>query len=192
VLYLAHLVERKGYQDLIQAFAGVCRTDSGARLIFCGSGDVERARQMCDTHGILERVDFHGWVSETQKLEQLAKAMVFCLPSYDEGLPMGVLEAMSLGVPIVTTPVGGIPDVLRHEENALIVEPGDAEDLGRQISRLLSDAELRRTLASKALEESVRLRPERIADQWIDLYLQVAGRGPCKTQSGTKMSDRQT
>jgi len=182
ILYLAHLVERKGYQDLINAFAAVAKQVENARLIFCGSGDEERAREMCEQLGILNRVEFRGWISDTEKIDELARTTIFCLPSYDEGLPMGVLEAMSFGLPIATTPVGGIPDVLKHEENALLFNPGDIDAMAEALRRLLLDSDLRQSLADKALEDSIEFRPSRIAEQWVRLYSAAADQDDSKKQ----------
>ena len=88
---------------------------------------------------------------------------------------MGILEAMSAGIAIVTTPVGGIPDVLSHERNALLVEPGDVDDLSNQLVRLLTDPTLRNHLCQEALRDSARFHPDRIAANWSDMYHQIAG-----------------
>ena len=175
VLYLAHLIRRKGFDDLIKAFEKVIDSVPKARLIFCGSGETEYAQQLSSELGISENVVFRGWIPETEIANQLSTAAVFCLPSYDEGLPMGILEAMSSGVAIVTTPVGGVPDVLTHERNALLVEPGDVNDLGEQLTRLLTNSALRQRLADEALRDSGAFRPEKITEVWVGLYRSVAG-----------------
>lgn len=173
VIYLAHLIERKGYADLIRAFKSVVSSVRDARLVFCGSGDIDRGKELCDELEIRGNVEFLGWVSDTEKVQQLSRASVFCLPSYDEGLPMGVLEAMSAGVAVVTTPVGGIPDVLTSEENALLFEPGDIATLSEQLIRLLTDPDLRRRLAREALKASTKFDPGNIAEAWFALYRRV-------------------
>ena len=170
VLYLAHLIRRKGFDDLIRAFVPVVERVPRARLVFCGSGETDYAKELAAELGIVDNVVFNGWIPETGIADQLAAAAVFCLPSYDEGLPMGILEAMSSGTAIVTTPVGGVPDVLTHERNALLVQPGDIDDLGEQISRLLQDSSLRQRLADEALRDSVAFQPQKISEEWVDLY----------------------
>ncbi len=177
VLYLAHLIRRKGFDDLVKAFAAVVEAVPDARLVFCGSGETEYARQLAEELGIADNVVFRGWIPETQIAGELAAAAVFCLPSYDEGLPMGVLEAMSSGVAVVTTPVGGIPDVLTHEENALLFEAGDISALGERLTRLLTDAPLRERLAKAALEDSSQFRPAEVAKVWVKLYRDAVGAG---------------
>jgi glycosyltransferase involved in cell wall biosynthesis len=174
VLYLAHLIRRKGFDDLIKAFAQVVAEVPDARLVFCGSGETDYAKELGDKLGISANIVFRGWIPESGIADQLAAATVFCLPSYDEGLPMGILEAMSSGVAVVTTPVGGVPDVLTHERNALLVKPGDVPDLGKQLTRLLQDASLRKRLSEEALRDSVAFRPDRISEEWAAMYNSLA------------------
>lgn len=190
VLYLAHLVERKGYHDLIRAFARVLDEVPDATLVFCGTGDEDRARALCSELGIAASVEFQGWIADDQKEREFSRTAVFCLPSYDEGLPMGILEAMSRHVPIVATPVGGIPDVLEHEGNALLVEPGDVNALGAEIARLLLDPEFGKRLAEQAFEASKAMAPECIAGEWVDLYFDVAGRpAPASTNAAGALNE---
>ena len=176
VLYLAHLIRRKGFDDLIKAFQTVVDQVPGARLVFCGSGETDYAHELGEKLGIIDNLVFRGWIAETEIANQLALATVLCLPSYDEGLPMGILEAMSSGVAIVTTPVGGVPDVLTHEVNALLFEPGDIDSLGEQLIRMLTDDDLRHRLSARALEDSVAFRPAKIAGEWAAMYESLAAR----------------
>ena len=175
VLYIAHLIRRKGFDDLVRAFSKVVEKVPDARLVFCGSGETRYAQELSEELGISDCVVFRGWIPEAEIVKELSAASVFCLPSYDEGLPMGILEAMSAGIAIVTTPVGGIPDVLSHERNALLVEPGDVDDLSNQLVRLLTDPTLRNHLCQEALRDSARFHPDRIAANWSDMYHQIAG-----------------
>ena len=96
---------------------------------------------------------------------------------------MGVLEAMSFGLPIATTPVGGIPDVLKHEENALLFNPGDIDAMAEALRRLLLDSDLRQRLADKALQDSIEFQPSRIGEQWVRLYMAAADQDDTKKQT---------
>jgi glycosyltransferase involved in cell wall biosynthesis len=80
----------------------------------------------------------------------LAKADVFVLPSYNEGLPMALLEAMSWGLPVITTPVGGIPEVVSNTQNGLLVTPGDIQQLSEAMQSLIKEEKLRLSLGSAA------------------------------------------
>ena len=84
-----------------------------------------------------------GWVDDEAKRRVLAEAAVYVLPSYYEGLPMGVLEAMSAGLPVVSTVVGGIPEAVTEGVEGYLVLPGDVKKLAAVLRDLLRDAELR-------------------------------------------------
>lgn len=92
-----------------------------------------------------------GPVLGQAKYEEIAAADVVVLPSYAEGLPIVMMEAMGLGVPVVVTPVGGVPDVIVHEENGLVIPVGDAGALARAVERLRADSGLRRRLQEGGL-----------------------------------------
>jgi L-malate glycosyltransferase len=88
----------------------------------------------------------------------MATADVFALPSLSEGLPVVTLEAMACGVPIVASKVGGVPEVVIHDYNGLLVEPGDSKELANSIIRILSSQELRKRLSKGALETAEKLK----------------------------------
>ena len=121
-------------------------------LILGGDGDINSATELTRQLGLSERVRFLGWVSGADKEARLAAATVFVLPSYNEGLPMSVLEAMSWGIPIVATPVGGIKEIVRHEKEGIIVDPGDIKGLTDALRKVLDDMPLRQRLGSDARE----------------------------------------
>jgi glycosyltransferase involved in cell wall biosynthesis len=173
ILYLAHLIQRKGYPLLIQAFANLASRYPDCRLIFAGSAEVDVARRLCAENGIEDRVDFLGWIKDPQRSRELQQATIFVLPSYQEGLPMGVLEAMAYGLAVVTTPVGGIGDVIQHGVNGLLVPPGDASELTAALADLMDDAELCRRLGIQAREDVNCFRAEQISGQWIGTYRDV-------------------
>jgi glycosyltransferase involved in cell wall biosynthesis len=91
-----------------------------------------------------------GWVSGAAKDRELMQATIYVLPSYAEGLPMGVLEAMAVGTPTIATTVGGIPDAIENGVSGFLVEPGDVDALAARIEQLLADAGLRERFAAAA------------------------------------------
>jgi glycosyltransferase involved in cell wall biosynthesis len=109
-------------------------------LVFAGDGDIEGARRVATELGISESVRFLGFVRGESKTRELRAAAIVCLPSYDEGVPVALLEGMSNGIPVVATPVGGIPDLIRSGENGLLVPPGDIDSLSRVLVSLLTDS----------------------------------------------------
>jgi glycosyltransferase involved in cell wall biosynthesis len=154
-LFLGRIGERKGAFDLLQAFARLPeRIRSCARLVFAGDGEVEALRAEAAALG--DAVQVHSWIDARRRDELLFQSDVFVLPSYNEGVPMAMLEAMAHGLPVIATPVGGIPDAVSHEVEALLIEPGAIDALAAALQRLIDDASLR-----AALGRNARARAER-------------------------------
>lgn len=150
VLFAGKLEARKGFSELLRAMAIVVKRIPNATLLFAGHGEIAAARSLAKDLGIESSVVFAGWLRGEEKKIAFEKAHVFCLPSYDEGLPMAVLEAMAYGLPVVSTPVGGIPDLIEPGINGVLVRPGDVPDLAAALIELLSTAGLRRRLGQCA------------------------------------------
>jgi glycosyltransferase involved in cell wall biosynthesis len=155
-LFLGKIGERKGVFDLISAFSAIPLAQrEQAELVIAGDGEGTRARQTIEQLNLTQSIQILDWVDESQRDELLAKANVFVLPSYNEGLPMALLEAMSWGLPVITTPVGGIPELISTAKNGLLVTPGKIEQLSAAMQLLIEDESLR-TLLGNAGRESVR------------------------------------
>lgn len=152
ILFLGRLGERKGVADLIHAFKNVLVQDESATLLLGGDGDLKLYKELVNSLGIKDNVQFLGWVSGEEKNSYLAKADVYCLPSYNEGFPMGVLEAMSAGVAVVASTAGGIPDAITSEKEGLLITAGDVDGLTDALLRITSDRALNNafTLAAKS------------------------------------------
>ena len=149
VLFLGLLGQRKGIYDLLDCWPAVVAAVPGARLLVGGNGELEAARARAESLGIASSVDFMGWVDGTRKIELLQTADAFVLPSYNEGLPMSVLEAMSWGKPVIATRVGGIPELITNGQDGLLIEPGDLPALLTALLRLGSEPELRQSLGAQ-------------------------------------------
>ena len=153
ILYAGSVIPRKGYETLIRAFAQAKDQCPGWRVELAGNGEIERAKEIAEEEGVSEVIRCLGWVRDEAKDAAFSRASIFCLPSYAEGFPMAVLDAFSYGLPVITTPVGGIPDVAMDGENMLLFEPGNISELAQKIVALASNQEL----MSKLSAESVRL-----------------------------------
>lgn len=145
ILFLGRIGTGKGTFDLIRAFAVV---SGDVKLALGGDGDVDEASKLARQLGVSERVQLLGWVTGEDKEALLSTASIFVLPSYNEGLPISVLEAMAWGVPVITTPVGGIPEVVRQGEEGVMVQPGDIDGLTAALRQLLDDEPLRQRLGA--------------------------------------------
>ncbi len=146
VLFLGNLSERKGVSDLLQALARPGFEALPLQVVFAGGGDVAGYTAKAQALGVGEMVRFAGWCGQQQVAELMAQSDVLVLPSYDEGLPLVILEALAHGVAVVCTPVGEIPAVLTDEVNAMFVEPGDIDGIAAVLQRVLREPGLLETL----------------------------------------------
>jgi len=168
IVAVGNLYPVKGHAVLLRALGSVHQTHPLLRwhLAIAGRGAEERSlRDVACAAGIADRVHLLGYRDDVGDL--LAGADVYAMPSLSEGLPLALLEAMAAGLPIVASAVGGIPEAARDGVHALLVPPDDDAALAAALERLLSDAELRRTLGGAA---SARARQEHGAERMIDAY----------------------
>ena len=137
--------------------------------------ETERLAAGVRDRGLTETVALIGPVPSDDVSRELREADIFCLPSYREGLPMAILEAMAAGLPVVATAVGGIPDVVRDDESGLLLAAGDAEGLAVALSELARDPELRHRLGERGriVVEELAGVPA-VAARWRELYESVA------------------
>lgn len=153
VLFLGIIGHRKGVYDLLPAFAQALAARPGMKLLIGGNGEVDQARMRAAELGLGDAVEFLGWVGGDRKNELLAQADIFVLPSYNEGLPISLLEAMSWGVPVISTTVGGIPELIRDGTDGYLIEAGDVPALARRLTELAGDPDLRRRMGSAGREQ---------------------------------------
>ena len=113
-----------------------------------GNGEVERFRKMAEDMGLSDSVTFTGYVVGKQRDDYFRKASIYCMCSYEEGFPMVVLEAWAYGICVVTTPVGGLPDVLQDGKNALTFDFGNWVELAEKLSFVLTHTQTRRDIAN--------------------------------------------
>lgn len=153
VLFLGRLNERKGVPDLLAAVAALDPADRDRLdLRLFGDGPVCAVAARAQQLGLDGVVSVHGWLDAASRDVELARAEVFVLPSYNEGMPMALLEAMAWGLVPVVTPVGGVPALVVDGVSGLSVEPGDRPALTAALAGLLVDPVLRAILARHARE----------------------------------------
>ncbi|WP_338758417.1 glycosyltransferase family 4 protein [Massilia sp. METH4] len=150
VLMLGRIGQPKGSYDLLEATVPLAAAVPALQLRLGGDGDLERASARAAELGIARNVNLLGWVVGDAKHRELATARVYVLPSYNEGLPMSVLEAMAAGLPVVTTPVGGIPEAVTDGVEGYLIQPGDQEALRARVEALLRDDELAERMGQAA------------------------------------------
>jgi glycosyltransferase involved in cell wall biosynthesis len=177
ILFLGSLEPRKGFKDLLMAMSAVLARIPAAKLVFAGDGDIEGARRLAAELGISASVTFLGFIRGGRKTWELQRAAVLCLPSYDEGVPVALLEAMSNGIPVVTTPVGGIPDLVRSGENGLLVAPGDIDGLSRAIVSLLTNPPFSASIGNAGFAHIERFHSiDRVCNLLHDIYTSLGNK----------------
>lgn len=150
VLFLGILGQRKGIYDLLNIWPEVLKEIPHAMLYVGGNGEIEQAQTLAQQLNISHAVRFLGWIDQAQKNQLFEIADVFDLPSYNEGLPMSVLEAMSWGIPVITTRVGGIPQLITDQQDGLLIEPGVQDAHKGLLTMLANDPAKRQKIGDAA------------------------------------------
>ena len=146
---VGRLVPVKGHRYLFAAFKRLLENDCIVRLLVLGNGPLEQEyRNAVRDMGITEQVCFLGFVDNP--LDYVVDFDAFVMPSLNEGIPLALLEAMGLGVPVIASRVGGIPEVVNDGSTGLLVEPQSVDGLYNACLRLFRDADLRKGLATRA------------------------------------------
>ncbi len=138
ILFLGALIERKGIFDLLESMA----TLPNVTLHVGGTGNNQRFEKMVNDLKLHRQIVYHGWVNAERKAELFAQCQLLILPSYNEGLPVVILEAMASSLPVISTPVGGIPEVIIPGETGYLVEPGDKDAIVKIIKSALANPKL--------------------------------------------------
>lgn len=139
VLFVGRLEAQKGVYDLLEAFSRLGESHGNLRLVLAGTGESSIVADRAERLGVRDRVDLVGWADESARDSWMLRARVFVLPSHFEGMPVSVLEAMSLGAPVLATCVGGIPDIVVDGMTGRLVEVANPIALSVALSSMLND-----------------------------------------------------
>ncbi len=183
VLFIGSLGTRKGLLDALQAVPIVQAEVPDAEFVFAGRVElgqekalVEAACEEAMSHG---HVRFPGIVTGDEKLALFSQASIMILPSYNENLPVAVIEGMAMGLPVVTTPVAGVPDLIEDGIDGFLIQSGDHRTLADRIIRLAHDQELRRAMGQAGISKVRRqYSPQIFATRMARIYDQLLVRGP--------------
>lgn len=155
LLYAGYLARRKGAYELIEAFSRIRRRFPDALLVMCGGGSEKtQLRSMADELGIGAGLIMNGEVPPKQMNKWMKASDMLVLPSYTEGMPNVVMEAMACGLPVVATAVGGLPDAVGDCPGAILIPPRDVSALEDAITAVLGDGETRRRMGIAARERA--------------------------------------
>jgi glycosyltransferase involved in cell wall biosynthesis len=173
-LFIGSVGSRKGAFDLLEALGRL--NSRGCVLPTCIAGYEEREGDLIKAGSRLKELhlsdscELPGTVIGEKKAGLFAKANLFVLPSYNEGLPMAILEGMSAGMAVVSTPVGGIPEVVREGYNGFLVQPGDVERLAEKLEVLARDPFLCQLMGQRSREIVEELDVKPYVERLMALY----------------------
>jgi glycosyltransferase involved in cell wall biosynthesis len=171
VLFAGTLNKRKGYDVLIKGFSRISKEYDNWHLIFAGNGEIEKAEEIAEKYSVKDKIRFLGWIEGKEKEKIFKTSSVFCLPSYAEGFPMAVLDAISYKLPVITTPVGGITDIFTDNVDLMLFSPGNDHDLSEKLRRIIADEEYRKIISENGYKKVIKLfSPEIISEVMDKLY----------------------
>lgn len=173
VLFLSRIEKTKGIDELINAIPLVLEHYPNTQFNIAGSGDyLDELR----SNNILERfktnITLNGYVRGKDKLRLFKEQNIFVFPSYGEGCPVSVLEALAVGLPIIYTEVGALPNLLKHRENGLVVSKKSVNELSEAILELIKNKKLRNDITANNIELSKKFDLSRIQKQLEIIYSQ--------------------
>ncbi|MDP4183033.1 MAG: glycosyltransferase family 4 protein [Bacillota bacterium] len=150
LLFVGRIWHDKGAYDLLEAIKLIDSKDLTVQLF--GDGEVKKFTDLVKAEGLDDIIKVNPWVSQKELLKLYDSSDLLVLPSYAEGLPMSVLEAMGRGLPVIATVVGGIPEAVSDGQNGYLIKPGDTLDLKTKIEIFLNNPELCTQMGKKSLE----------------------------------------
>ena len=170
-LFLGRIGHRKGIYDLLDVFEKLVKEFEDIKLYAGGDGEVENFQNLIKEKHLENNVEYIGWTSGEKKEQYLTDCSFYILPSYNEGMPMSVLEGMAYKNVTLSTYVGGIPKVIQNLENGIIINPGDKDAMYKYLKYLLLDESLRKKLsdnARKTMEDKFNI--EKVIEKLLTLY----------------------
>ena len=170
VLFLGMITKRKGAYDLIEAINKIDNLlDEDIQFLFCGYDEDSKAENYTISLSLQNRIIFLGWVNKEEKEKYFRNSRLCVLPSYFEGLSMTVIESIAHGIPVVTSNISTMPEILG--DSIHLVEPGDVEDLAKTLLNILSDANMRQYQSNYVFERAKNIFSiEKNIDNTINIY----------------------
>lgn len=172
-LFMGEIGQRKGVFDILRGITKNKNAFEGKiELRIGGNRNEKQLLGMIHDNGLEDIVKFEGWVGGDKKIDLFNWADVFILPSFNEGLPISILEAMSYGMPIVSSPVGGIPEVV-SKNNGILVTPGNEDEISAAMMRYVEDRTLLETEGKESLKTVETYLPEYVMNHLKEIYLRL-------------------
>lgn len=173
-LFLGLIDKQKGIFDLLDVLCEHRSYLQGKILLhIAGNGNVSKLNEWISKYKLEDLVKYEGWVSGKKKEDLFSKSDIFILPSYIEGLPVSILEAMSYKMPILSTTVGAIPELVIDGENGFLFHPGDKKALFSLIIRFTEDKSLFSNMGDNAFKVVASYFPKNVAYKLDQIYKSV-------------------
>lgn len=153
ILFVGAMGKLKGESDLLRAMAVASRAGADIRASFLGYGS-DAPRNLATELGVGNLIEYMGPVPCSERIQFFLRADIFVLPSYAEAMPISVIEAMAAGLPVISTKVGGIPELITDGVNGFLVEAGDVQALTEKLLTLCNDKPMQRTLGENARQSA--------------------------------------
>jgi len=167
LLSIGELIKRKNHETALKALAKV--NSENFLYLICGRGELEYdLKNLTLSLGIEDKVKFLGYRNDI--LEICAASDVFLFPSFQEGLPVSVMEAMSAGLPIICSAIRGNIDLIKNDNGGFLFEPDDTNGIILNIEKILNDTDLRQTMGQRNIDEVKKYDVKVVKDKMISLY----------------------
>lgn len=174
LMYMGEISKRKGGFDLLQAIADNKDYFKDKLVLRMGGNEVDGdIKTFIKEHGLESFVSYEGWIAGQKKIDCLNWEDVYILPSYNEGLPIAILEAMAYSHPIISTPVGGIPEVIETGKNGILVQPGDTKALAEAVKYYIENRDAICKQGTNAYKVVRNFFPERVFCDLKKIYEKV-------------------
>ncbi|HWK03604.1 MAG TPA: glycosyltransferase family 4 protein [Puia sp.] len=174
LLFLGAIGDRKGIFDLLAVLADKKSEWQGRILLTIGgSGELKRLDDFIRENKLSSLVKFEGWVTGAKKNELLLQSDIYILPSYNEGLPISILEAMSYRLPVISTPVGGTPEVVKNNQNGFLVSAGDKAGFSNSIEWFIHNSDAIPEMGRQSAEMVEPYYASRVIPKLADIYLEL-------------------
>lgn len=171
LLFLGLICDAKGIFELIEViFRNKEKYKDKIRLIIGGNGEIDRLNNIIQQQQLEGLVEFVGWISNKEKTTWLQKSDIYILPSYKEGLPISILEAMSYGQAIISTNVGGIPEIVIPEKNGILIEPGNLSEIETAINFFLEHPEMIEIYGLESKQYAKKHLPDSVIMELTTIY----------------------
>lgn len=171
ILFLGEVGERKGVFDIIETIAKNRESFKDEIILKIGGNkETDRLLQKIDEYDLSDFVKFEGWVSGEKKINLLNWADIFILPSFNEGLPIAILEAMSYGKAIISSPVGGIAEIVQFGINGILVEPGNQKEIFESINFFINNKNKIETFGNQSKKIVEPFYPKSVLRSLLAIY----------------------